>query len=122
LPSQELSRFLRPRHAGLDHIIVSGDGGGFRGFIDDILHEKGLTRRVGISVQYYSVVPLILRTTDLVCTLPKLFLSRYSDTLAALPLPFATQRFSLHATWHARFENDPGHRWLRQQLASCAAE
>ena len=73
LPSQELSRFLRPRHAGLDHIIVSSDGGGFRGFIDDLLQEKGLTRSVGISVQYYSVVPLILRTTDLVARCRNVF-------------------------------------------------
>src|SRR5438105_4473024 len=68
----------------LDHVIVSGDGGGFHGFIDDILHQKGLARRVGVSVQYYSVVPLILQTTDLVCTLPARFLSRYQTTLTPL--------------------------------------
>jgi hypothetical protein len=31
-------------------------------------------------------------------------------------------RFSLYATWHARFDKDPGHAWLRQQLALCAAD
>ena len=106
----------------LDHVIVSGDGGGFHGFIDDILHQKGLARRVGVSVQYYSVVPLILQTTDLVCTLPARFLSRYQTTLTPLRLPFDTRRFSLHATWHARFDQDPGHQWLRRQLAACAAD
>jgi DNA-binding transcriptional LysR family regulator len=109
-------------YARLDHIIVSGDGGGFRGFIDDILKEKGLTRRVGVSVQYYSVVPLILQTTDLVCTLPARFLSRYSDTLISLRLPFDLRRFTLYATWHTRFDKDPGHAWLRRQLEICAAD
>jgi DNA-binding transcriptional LysR family regulator len=108
--------------AALEHIIVSGDGGGFRGFIDDILSEQGLTRRVGVSVQYYSIVPLILQSTDLVCTLPARFLSCYSDKLAALPLPFDAHRFSLYASWHARFDNDPAHAWLRQQLTACAAD
>jgi DNA-binding transcriptional LysR family regulator len=106
----------------LDHVIVSGDGGGFRSFIDDILAEKGLARRVCVSVQHYNVVPLLLQSTDLVCTLPLRFLSRYADTLDALRLPFETPRFTLHATWHARFDGDPGHAWLRRQLAACAVD
>jgi DNA-binding transcriptional LysR family regulator len=109
-------------YARLDHVIVSGDGGGFRGFIDDLLAEEGLTRRVCVSVQHYSVVPLLLQSTDLVCTLPQRFLSRYADTLEAFRLPFETRRFTLHATWHARFDQDPGHAWLRRQLAACAAD
>jgi DNA-binding transcriptional LysR family regulator len=106
-------------YARLDHVIVSGDGGGFRGFIDDILAEKGLTRRVCVSVQHYNVVPLLLQSTDLVCTLPLRFLSRYAGTLDAFRLPFETQRFTLHATWHARFDQDPGHAWLRQFWGRC---
>ena len=103
-------------YARLDHVIISGDGGGFRSFIDDILAEHGLTRRVAVSVQYYSVVPLLLQSTDLVCTLPRQFLGRFPDSLLALRLPFDTQPFSLHTAWHPRFDKDPGHQWLRQQL------
>jgi hypothetical protein len=47
---------------------------------------------------------------------------RYSGTLLPLRLPFDARRFSLYATWHARFDKDPGHAWLRQQLAACAAD
>jgi DNA-binding transcriptional LysR family regulator len=106
-------------YARLDHVIISGDGGGFRSFVDDILAEHGLTRRVALSVQYYSVVPLLLQSTDLICTLPQQFLMRFRDKLLALRLPFGTRPFTLHATWHARFDNDPGHQWLRWQLESC---
>lgn len=107
-------------YARLEHVIVSGEGGGFRGFIDDILAKNGLTRRVAVSVQHYSVVPLLLQSTDLVCTLPRRFLSRYQDALQSLRLPFDTRPFTLHAAWHARFDNDRGHQWLRQQLKECA--
>jgi len=106
----------------LKHILVSGEGGGFHGFVDDILRSKGLTRRVDVSVQYYGIVPLLLQATDLVCTLPARFLDRYADALDALPLPFETRRFSLHAAWHPRFDNDPGHVWLRQQLVHCMVD
>jgi DNA-binding transcriptional LysR family regulator len=109
-------------YARLDHIIVSGDGGGFRSFIDDILAANGVTRRVAVSVQQYSVVPLLLQSTDLVCTLPLRFLNRYQNDLRALHLPFDTRAFTLQATWHARFDNDPGHQWLRQQLKTCATD
>lgn len=117
-------RGLRPptirEYARLEHVIVSGEGGGFRGFTDDILAKNGLTRRVAVSVQHYSVVPLLLQSTDLVCTLPQRFLRRYNDVLRALRLPFDTRPFTLYATWHARFDNDRGHQWLRQQLEECA--
>jgi DNA-binding transcriptional LysR family regulator len=119
-------RGLRPpslkEYTRLDHVIVSGDGGGFRGFIDDILAASGKQRHVAVSVQHYSVVPLLLQSTDLVCTLPQRFLIRYSDALRALRLPFDTRPFTLHATWHARFANDHGHQWLRQQLKECAKD
>lgn len=105
----------------LEHVIVSGDGRGFHGFIDDLLAEKGFARRVVVAVQYYNVVPLLLHTTDMVCTLPARFLDRYEGSLVSLPLPFEVRRFSLFAAWHARFDKDLAHAWLRQQLAICTA-
>jgi DNA-binding transcriptional LysR family regulator len=123
---QDHPRGLRPpslkEYTRLGHVIVSGDGGGFSGFIDDILTSSGKRRHVAVSVQHYSVVPLLLQSTDLVCTLPQRFLSRYSNTLRSLRLPFETRPFTLHATWHARFNNDQGHQWLRQQLKECATD
>ena len=109
-------------YAGLQHVLVSGEGGGFHCFVDDILRLKGLKRRVGVSVQYYGIVPLLLQTTDLVSNLPGRFLERFADDLLSLPLPFETTGVSLHATWHPRFDNDPGHVWLRQELALCMGD
>jgi DNA-binding transcriptional LysR family regulator len=109
-------------YAALEHVIVSGEGGGFRGFIDDVLKAKRLTRHVAVSVQYYSVVPAILQGSDFIGTLPARFLERYANMLTVLPLPFDAGRFNLHAAWHARFDNDPGHAWLREQLAACAKD
>lgn len=106
----------------LDHVIVSGDGGGFHSFVDAILAERKLARRVAVSVQYYSLVPLILEATDMVCTLPAHFLDRYPERLTSLPLPFDAGRFTLYATWHTRFDDDPAHLWFRAQLAACMSD
>ncbi|RQV70301.1 LysR family transcriptional regulator [Burkholderia cenocepacia] len=105
----------------MEHVIVSGQGGGFHSFIDTLLAEQGLTRRVGVSVQFYSIVPLILQSSDLVCTLPARFLDRFPNALTSFPLPFDLRRFSLYSTWHTRFDKDPGHVWLREQLRKCVA-
>lgn len=106
-------------YARLEHVIVSGPGGGFRGFIDDILKEHGFSRRVAVSVQYYNLVPLILQATDLVCTLPTRFIERFGQTVDAVDLPFKARDFCLYATWHPRFDHDPGHQWLREQIIQC---
>ncbi|WP_249208015.1 LysR family transcriptional regulator [Burkholderia vietnamiensis] len=108
-------------YIALEHVIVSGQGGGFRGFVDDLLAEQGLQRRVGVSVQFYSLVPLILQSSDMVCTLPARFLDRYRDSLLSLPLPFQVRQFSLYAAWHTRFDNDAAHIWLRERLHACVA-
>jgi DNA-binding transcriptional LysR family regulator len=120
-PRGEKKPTLR-EYARLDHVVVSGEGGGFRSFVDDLLEEQGYQRRVVASVQHYSLVPLIVETTDLVCTLPARFLSRYAERLVAFPLPFDPGRFTLSATWHARFDADPAHAWLREQVLACASD
>jgi len=120
-PRGEKKPTLR-EYARLDHVVVSGEGGGFRSFVDELLQTQGHQRRVVASVQYYSLVPLILETTDLVCTLPARFLSRYADRLVSFPLPFDAGRFTLFATWHARFDADPAHSWLREQVLACALD
>lgn len=104
----------------LEHVIVSGDGGGFYGFVDEILSTLGYSRHVGVSVQYYSLVPVILQATNLVCTLPAQFLARYVETLESFALPIQVRRYSLYASWHSRFDKDAGHCWLRKMLESAA--
>ncbi|CAM2156848.1 LysR family transcriptional regulator [Pararobbsia alpina] len=107
-------------YCALRHVIVSGDGGHFHGFMDDHLRERGLTREVSISVQQYHLVPLVLEATDLVCTLPERFLRRFADKLDLLPLPIEVQGFELAAAWHPRMQADPAHQWLREQLTAIA--
>lgn len=108
------------QYRALRHLIVSGDGGGFHGFMDDSLRELGLTRDVVISVQQYHLAPLVLEATDLVCVLPERFLRRFADKLDLLTLPVEVQGFALSAAWHPRLHADPAHRWLRDQLIDIA--
>lgn len=106
----------------LGHVIVSGDGGNFHGFVDDVLARHGRTRRVLVSVQQYHLAPLVLGVTDHVCVLPERFLRRF-DQLDLFPLPAEIEvaGFAMTAAWHPRHEADAAHRWLRETLFAAAA-
>jgi hypothetical protein len=47
---------------------------------------------------------------------------RFADMLDSFALPLTLPDFDLFAVWHARFENDPGHAWLREKIAACLAD
>jgi len=105
----------------LGHVIVSGDGGNFHGFMDDVIARTGRTRQVAVSVQQYHLAPLMLEATDYVCALPERFLQRFSDRLDLLPLPVEVGGFELTAAWHPRHDADAAHTWLRGELFAAAS-
>lgn len=103
----------------LRHVIVSNEGG-FRGFIDGLIEARGRRREVAVSVAQYGLVPPILAATDLVCSLPQEFLASHADRLDIFDLPLDAGQFDLAIAWHPRSDNDPAHRWLREQLLGAA--
>lgn len=115
-----LVQFTMDSYCALGHVLVSSSGGAFSGFVDDQLKSLGRERRVAVSVQAYSAVPLIIERTDLVCVLPSRFLMRFSDRLDILDPPFEIQELSLLAAWHPRNHADPSHIWLREQFSQIA--
>jgi hypothetical protein len=44
-----------------------------------------------------------------------------ADWLVSFELPFDAGRFTLFAAWHARFDADPAHRCVREQLLARAS-
>ncbi len=103
-------------YAAQTHVLVSAARGGFSSTIDDVLSEHGLSRKVALSVQHYSLVPQVLLQTDCVATLPARFLAAFDDRLDTFKMPFEIPPFVLAAGWHPRDETDEGHQWLREQL------
>jgi DNA-binding transcriptional LysR family regulator len=88
------------------------------------LSEVGLERRVAVEVPYFSLVPALLRDTNLIATVP----SRLADQLARdhglslLPPPVKLPRFEVCMAWHPRFEREPGLLWLGDLLSTVAGK
>jgi DNA-binding transcriptional LysR family regulator len=108
-------------YCSLSHVLVSMSGGSFRGEIDEQLEKIGRRRRVVLSIHQFAIAPLFLRITDYVATLPARFLSRFTDELDTYELPFKARGITLSASWHPRYQADPGHIWQRKQLNEVAA-
>lgn len=98
-----------------EHILVSGQGG-FWGATDEALAKMNLTRRVGMSVNSFLVLPEILRMTDMIAVVPQR-LAGNSDHLAVMAVPLEVPGFTKSMAWHERAHRDPAHQWIR---ALCA--
>lgn len=103
-------------YCALRHALVSNEGG-FTGFIDELLSAQGMSREVVLSVAQYNLLPPLLAATDLVATLPSRFLDQFADQLDTFALPLDAPALPMAMAWHARSDLDPGHVWLREQLA-----
>jgi DNA-binding transcriptional LysR family regulator len=110
-PVKVLSKkaFLRASHA-----LVTYRGG--HRVVEEALERAGLARRIALRLPHFTVVPMVLERTDLVCTLParvaRVFERR--GKLKSLPPPVAIPPADVGVHWHERFESDPGNRWLRE--------
>jgi DNA-binding transcriptional LysR family regulator len=109
-----LAQFARAKH-----VLVSPRGD-VRGFVDEKLAEKGLTRRIALTVNHFAAAPQIVAETDAVLTVPRLIAQRFAPTRTTalfdcpVPVPPALTRMSM--LWHDRLARHPAHAWLRETL------
>jgi DNA-binding transcriptional LysR family regulator len=105
------------RFCQLDYVVVSPEGGGFRGVTDTVLESRGHKRRVMLSTQHFLFVPEIIARTDLAALMPLRLVQDRTDRLHIVPPPFAVPSFDMGMIWHERSHLDPAQVWLREQIA-----
>ena len=114
----DLDRYLSAKHL---LISLSGEP---TGFVDQLLESQGLQRRVAMTVNQFSVVPKILRQSNLVVTVVRraITLSPYARELIVKPVPLAIQPSALSLLWHERLSHHPANEWIRSQLFEICSE
>ncbi|QCI67115.1 LysR family transcriptional regulator [Phreatobacter stygius] len=94
------------RWLAFPHVLVSGRGE-TRGALDDALAGIGRTRRVGMVVPSFIMVPPLLAGSDLIALLPSRCLPpRWQEQFAAFEPAVAVKGFPLHLAWHVRRDQD----------------
>jgi DNA-binding transcriptional LysR family regulator len=107
-----MEEFLEARHL---LVTMSGDA---HGFVDSYLDQKGLSRRIATTVNHFSIVPQVLRETNLIAAVPELISQDcgFVNGLWMGELPFEVDPTSLYLIWHARHDRDPGVIWMRGHI------
>lgn len=110
-------------YAEADHVLVTPRGDAV-GFVDEVLAEKGLSRRVALTINQFAVAPAVVANSDLILTLP----SRIADVYAVpfklilqpCPLPAPPSYGNSTMIWHHKLAQHPAHLWFRKTVATVA--
>lgn len=104
----------------LSHLVVSSGGDPFTGFVDQTLAGMDRTRQVVMSTQSYAMAPPIVASTDLICTLPRRMLQRFTQALDLFSPPLPMPQMAIGMFWHPRKQNDSASLWLREKVKQAA--
>jgi DNA-binding transcriptional LysR family regulator len=110
------------RYASARHLVISLNGDPF-GIIDQLLAEGGLTRRVIMTINQFSVASTIIESTDLIVTAPtKILEDCLSEATRIMPCPvrLPVPHGHVDMLWHKRLGSHPAHVWFRDTLAKMA--
>ncbi|MGD9511891.1 MAG: LysR family transcriptional regulator [Geminicoccaceae bacterium] len=107
----------------LPHVLTSLRQGE-RGVVDEALEKLGRSRTVVLTTPRFVVVPFLVAGAPVITTmharLARLFAAALGLSLS--PTPVELPEISVSLLWHASYDEDPGHRWLRRTVARIAAE
>lgn len=103
------------------HIIV--DFGSTDDSVVDIsLKHYRKERVIAMRVPLIDSIPRLMKGTQLITTMPGQFANTIFASFAHCEPPISVPSFSVDLIWHARAENSPRNRWLRDLITSTAAQ
>lgn len=103
-----------------EHVTVRYDSGGALA-LDDALLAQGVRRRFVVWVPGFAGVPPFLRATARLATLPGLLRAELLRDFASCEVPLHCPTLPMYMLWHVRYQHDPMHRWLREELQALVA-
>ncbi|MFD0903217.1 LysR family transcriptional regulator [Actinomadura sediminis] len=98
--------------------VVNTRRGRLTGPTDERLAEAGLARRTAATVPTVAASLLVVRGSDLVGFAAERLHRPLVEGLglAWVPIPLALPPLVLSLAWHARYDADPAHAWLRRRV------
>jgi DNA-binding transcriptional LysR family regulator len=109
----------------LPHVLTSlRPGRSVRGVVDDALEKIGLRRTVVLTTPRFLAVPSLVARAPVVVTmharLARLFATELRLSLS--PPPVELREVAVSLLWHASYDHDPAHVWLRQSVVRLVTE
>ena len=110
----DLNRFLE-----LSHLLVSPENERF-GRVDAELAQRGLKRRLALTLPHMYAAPLLVASSDMIATVMNgvVSASGYAENLRILPPPIQLETVQFSLSWHRRNDVHPAQRWFRDCIAA----
>jgi len=84
--------------------------------LDQHLESRGIERRFMVYLPGFAALGTFLRGSPLLATAPGLLGQQTLAGLASCEPPIECPTLPMYLLWHARYQHDDAHRWLRAQL------
>ena len=109
----------------LPHVLTSlRPGRSVRGSVDEALDELGLRRSVALTTPRFLTVPFLVVRAPVIVTmqarLARLFAAQFGLSLS--PPPVELREVTVSLLWHASYDQNPAHIWLRELVTQLAAD
>jgi len=104
------------------HVRVMYPGTERQGSIDTILHSRGLSRRIAVTVPHYLTIPAIVAKSNLLGVVPEAMARRAARSLRLkiFDPPIALPDITIMMIWNERAQFDHAHRWFRECVATAS--
>ncbi|MDR1534743.1 MAG: LysR family transcriptional regulator [Planctomycetota bacterium] len=111
-----LEQFLESKH-----ILVSLQGK-MLGYLDRAIQKLGLVRKTQIIIGYFLLAPFMLLDNNAIVTEPSRMIIPLAKILGlkVSKPPFEIDPMPIKMAWHHRYDNDNGHKWMRELIAELA--
>ena len=107
----------------LPHVLTSLRKGE-RGVVDDALEKIALSRKVVLTTSRFVAVPFLVAGAPVVTTmharLARIFARELGLVLSRVPVELPEVTISM--LWHASYDGDPGHEWLRKAIVRASGK
>lgn len=94
------------------------------GAVDAALGKLKLKRSIAMTTPGFLAVPFVVRRAPVITTMPSRLARYFAEAfgLTTSPAPVGLPTFTISLLWHASFDQDPAHIWLRQTVSRLASE
>jgi DNA-binding transcriptional LysR family regulator len=119
-PPVSLDDYLR-----IPHVVTSlRPGRSARGIVDGALDKLGLRRSIALTTPRFLAAPSLVARAPVIVTMQARLARRFAAELglSLSPLPVDLGEITISLLWHASYDHDLAHAWLREQVAQLAAE
>ena len=107
----------------LPHVLTSLRSGE-RGVVDEALEKLGLSRKIALVTPRFVAVPFLVAGAAVVTTMHARLARYFAEELglSLSPPPVELPGLKSWLLWHASYDTDPAHIWLRDTIIRVAAE